>query len=271
MAAIAMTLAAVAFAAPASAQGKPDGVGGGGGKPPGVGDTEYGNNLSTPTIFVTGDGDSPMPTLRVECALSPQAPGDDGEAAVGGYWLQKTKAEWSASCTETSEADVVIDWGDNLTGTTALKANKVIRVEAGLFAPADATTTGYLVSKLTDEIDRLATYGTDGTVLTDTLTRVWDNDAHLTIDRKESDGSLTTLVDEAAVAEINSLGSVVYGFNWGQKGNFPQPGNYRITFTVSAATDITGVVDTVGDTDLPDLHTATLDLTLTPSGSKRAR
>ncbi|MDN4484004.1 hypothetical protein [Demequina lignilytica] len=283
---IAVALMTVALAAPAGAQGKPDGVGGGG-PPSGVGDSGLYNNLSVPTLLVSAAGQSPQPYLTMGCGTA-VAPGHDEQATdpdFDGYWTQKSESTWTATCGVVLAASAVIDWGDNLTGSTALKSGKTIRVEASLLAPVGAGDTGYYVEKLTDELDRYATYGTDGTTLAEaaadpgidlpapmTLARVWDPGAYLTIAELDKDDVVgSTVYEGVAVAEVNSAGAIVYGFNWGQKGAAPLPGSYRITFEVSTATTLTGVFDTVGDTDLPDAHTATLDIVLTASGGKNAR
>ncbi len=257
---VASALLATVIATPALAKGgPPDGV-------------EAGNNLSVPTVFVTGDATGLIPgtapTLRVPCLSAPQAPGADGVAAVDGYWLQKTEATWSASCSVVADAGVTLDWGDNLTGTTALKAGKVIRVETVLYADG-VTGTAYPITNLSPEgtLDRLAVYGTDGTAVTGTAAVVWDHDADFTITNVATGVSLTV----PATAEINSMGAIVYGYNWGQKGDFAPAGEYTITFTVSEDTTIGAVVDWNADTMSLADHAVTLDLTLTPKAGGGGR
>lgn len=248
-----------------------------GGPPTGV---ETGNNLSVPAIFVTADGTtipSTAPGLRAPCDWTSYAPGWDGALPIAeglpnaGYWLQKTAATWGASCAVASSAQVTLDWGDNLTGTTALKAGKTIRVEVGLFANGAAAATGYTIDNLSEEgvPDRLAVYGTndaDGTAMTP---RVWDHDATFTIATVPTDGSAPASFTIPASAEINSMGAVVYGFNWGQKGDFAAAGDYAITFTVSDDTTIGAVQDWNADTMTRTDHAVTLDITLSPKAGGR--
>lgn len=211
---IAVALMTVAFAAPAAAQRRPDGVGGGG-PPAGVGDTGLLNQLSVPAAFVNGTPLVAAPTLSLGCGPA-QAPGADGTPSDDvylDYWLQKSEAQWSAACSTVDTA------------------------------------------------------GTDMAV------RVWDPQAYLTIEAL-ADGLVvgSPIYSGAAVAEINSMGGVVYGFTWGQKGAAPLPGDYRITFAVSTAATITAIDDVTGDTEVvPGGHAATLDITLTASGGKKRK
>lgn len=203
------------------------------------GEETLGNNLSVPAVFVPGTGGAP--TLRLGCPPGPIAPDGPQSATFPGYWLQKTAATWSAACATRGSASVVADWGDNLTRSTTLKAGMPIRVEVGLLTTTDLT--GFVITNLTpDQLDRLATYGTDGSILGASAlgTRVWDSDAWLRI---QKDG--VTIHEARMTAEINSMGAVVYGYNWGIKGrsNTPATGDYVLTFTVSGATSITGLTD----------------------------
>lgn len=252
---LAAGLAATMVASPAFAA-----KGGTPGAPEKPGETS-GNNLSVPAIFVPDTIGAPA--LRLPCAEEPVAPGwDDSPTSVvyPGYWLQKTSATWSASCETATTASVVADWGDNLTNEeVGIKAGKTIRVEMGLLGPTAAPDDGFAVDKLDpDLLDRLSNYGTKGDPLAaGTATRIWDAGAHLTI--THADG--TPVYDGPATAEINSMGAVVYGYNWGQKGAPPAAGDYVIIFTVSNGTTITGV----DDGDYPHTeHTATLYLELLP-------
>jgi hypothetical protein len=245
--------------------------------PDGVGEETLGNNLSVPAIFVqTTDG---APSLRLPCSETAQAPGADGalpSSLYPGYWLQKTDATWSATCLVAESATVTADWGDNLTTAGSLTAGKPIRVEVGLFDPAAVGLTGYAITNLTPLLeDRIASYGTrglDGDAYTTgdagaPVTRVWDPAATLTIEQLV-DGSWVVVVPTAAMsAEINSTGSVVYGFNWGSKGrkNTPSSGDYRATFTTSGATTINAISDESG-INVPTftVNSTTLEFSLAP-------
>ena len=226
-------------------------------KPPGVGEEETaGNNLSIPAIFIP-DGTG-GPALRVPCG-DYVLPGDDGvpsSEAYPGYWLQKTEATWTADCAVAGSVEVIADWGDNVTSRPALKAKRPVRVEVSLLYPDDALDetddrVGFMVTNLTPELlDRLATYGTrpeDLFVTSDEgapLARVFDKGATLKIEKLDANGDPVAppIFDGPMSAEINSVGGVVYGYNW-QSGN--DVGEYRLTFsTVNAV--ITGIADVEG-------------------------
>jgi len=244
----AMMVASPAFAAKGGTPGAPSGE-------------TLGNNLSVPAIFV---GDTTYaPALRIPCAdaATAVAPTGPQSTVYPGYYLQKTEAVWSATCT-TAETGVHVlaDWGDNLTNDeVGVKAGKTIRVEMALMDDSGSTSTGYSVVKLEPEmLDRLSPYGTLGAPEAMTA-RAWDTGARLQITTAEG----VTIYEAAATAEINSTGGVVYGYNWGQKGSFPPPGDYVITFTVSDGTTFDGTVDTTDRAD-NTAHTATLEVTLLP-------
>jgi hypothetical protein len=262
------SLAVAVLTTPAlAAGGSPAGQG------PGGGEETLGNNLSVPAVFVGGT--TGAPALRIACADAGDgvAPGVDGvptSTLYPGYWLQKTAATWSAACATATSASVVADWGDNLTGTTAVAAGKPIRVEVGLLDPAATGRTGYTITKLTPDLaDRLATYGTNGDSFASaasgpTTTRVWDPQASLLIETLSGGVPGGVVYSGAAVAEINSGGAVVYGYNWGSKGKPPAAGSYRITFSVSDATTFIGLADGTPRLSYTD-HSTVLHLTLTSS------
>jgi hypothetical protein len=154
---------------------------------------------------------------------------------------------WTAECTTATVEDdvqVTATWGANLLGEAeALKAGRPIRVEMVLTesgGPPD--NPGYVVVNLTPTLeDRLSTYGTDGTEqLTDYT--VYDNGAKLKIEQCENVSCqniiATILPETTATAELNSLGNIVYGYNWGTKGrtNAPAAGIYKLTFTANNTT-----------------------------------
>ncbi|MGD8199650.1 hypothetical protein ACQE98_03190 [Ornithinimicrobium sp. W1679] len=217
-----MTTAAVAALVGLTMVGVPASLAKGGPPVGAEAEDETSNNLSVPAVFVPAVG----MTLNFPCG-PPVAPaevvGQLPSEIFTGYYLQGEDT-WQASCA-TADVDTVAvtaEWGDNLTNAP-LKANTPIRVEVGL-TTAGYTFTGFEVVKLTDELDRYATYGTLGVAVTPyPEVRAWDADAWLKIER--IDGLL--VVNGPATAEINSTGRVVYGYNW-QK---PLPGTYTVTFT----------------------------------------
>ncbi len=224
--------------------GGPGGGNGGGGGPP-TGE-EAGNNLSVPALFIPGlTGAPPLTFGTCGEATAPEDVATNvpstfsaplAPAPAGDYYVQK-EDKWQAECAAAGAgAEVTADWGDNLTGAP-LKAGTPIRVETGLLVNDGAALgmTGFTVWKLTDELDRLATYGTRGAADRNDAfaeVRAWDAGARLKIVR--DDGFI--VYDGAFTAEINSTGRVVYGYNW-QK---PLAGTY--TITVSAPNvNITGI------------------------------
>lgn len=243
------TSMAGAFSAPGGIPGPPPGGGGGGGggggHQPGE---ETSNNLSVPAVFVPSVGvGSPVcdGTARPAAGDTSTFPEDFvlplAGVATGEYYVQGEDT-WQAGCTAAAAGvlTAVPAWGDNLAGgSAALKVGSPVRVEVGL------TTTGYSLTgfdtvKLTDQLDRLATYGTLGVAETPyEEVRVWSSDAEF---------SITGPVDialQSMGAEINSTGRVVYGYNWRPS----VAGEYTIHFQAPA----------VGIT--------TADITVTVSGS----
>lgn len=205
-----------------------------GGPPVGGEAEEVSNNLSVPAVFVPTVG----MTLKYPCGLPVDPIGETTAfptlpvsenlplgVAAGDYYVQGEDA-WQAGCATGAEDAVSAraEWGDNLT-SAPLKANTPIRVEMGLLENTGTYPfTGFEVVKLTDELDRYATYGTLGVAVNPyPEVRVWDAGAQLRIERV--DGLI--VYAGVATAEINSTGRVVYGYNW-QK---PLPGTYTITFT----------------------------------------
>jgi hypothetical protein len=222
-----------AFAAKGS-PGPPEG----GGRP---GGETLGNNLSYAAMIVGGGG----PTLRLGCQDTAIAPSGPECTLYPGYWCQKTDATWSAACTTATVDDsveVTATWGANLLGDS-LKAGRPIRVEMVLTeSGGTADNPGYVVVNLTPNLeDRLSTYGTDGTTQSTDYT-VYDNGAKLKIEQCTDAACtppLTTILpDGTASAELNSMGNIVYGYNWGTKGkaSAPEAGIYKLTFTANNTT-----------------------------------
>jgi hypothetical protein len=245
-AALLVTGMAGAYSAPGGTPGPPDGAGGGGGnKPP----TEVGNNLSVPVVLV-GTG---APALNFPCGtvVTPDAPtlnqtpipfpdyfGDlalDGVPA-GNYYLQR-EHKWQAGCATAESGDLTATgaWGDNLAGGEAkLKVGSPVRVEVGLTvgtAPAGLDTTGFPTVKLTNQLDRDASYGTASLGADSDEIRVWASGSNLEITGP------TAVTVEPMAAEINATGKVVYGYNWRPS----KEGVYTLTFTASSVGVTTSV------------------------------
>ncbi|HRK94874.1 MAG TPA: hypothetical protein PK694_01015 [Rhodospirillales bacterium] len=205
-----------------------------------------GNNLSFPTKFIPSPTAAGAPTLRLACGA---AVAPTGSQCMPDYWCQKTDATWQADCTSAADATVHADWGDNLI-SGRLRAGKPIRVEMNLIDQSPILGDGYMVEKLTDEIDRLATYGTNGTVMNDANFRVFDSGARVKIECTAG-GCLSNFsgIDTVMPAEVNSMGNIVYGYNWGTKGpaTAPKAGTYKITFTSVKALISGGEGSSCGD------------------------
>lgn len=201
---------------------------------------ELGNNLSFAAKLVPGGG----PALRLPCAETASDPSGPRCTLFPGYWCQKTEAVWQAACT-TAAADgstlVSAGWGANLLGDASIKAGRPIRVEMVLTESGGPTAQGYVVTKLTDELDRLATYGTNGTIQNTNYT-VFDAGATLKIETCANAScevpTGTILPETIFTPEINSLGNIVYGYNWGTKGkkSAPSAGIYKLTFSANGTT-----------------------------------
>jgi hypothetical protein len=227
--------------------------------PPGKGkppvEDEFGNNLSVPAEFIGVNG----PILRLDCSTLPTAP--YGPQYSGFpidpsqlWWVQKTEATWQAACVAIDPLDsappieVTADWGDNLTGEGSLKAGKPLRVEMTLTDNNSGAKQGYIVEKLTpDLLDRLATYGTKGDSL-EAPFNVYADGAVLTIETCADTACEDRQPNPTVIpmtAEINAIGKVVYGYNWGVSGraDAPAAGIYKLTFSANN-TRITSVLET---------------------------
>ncbi len=228
-----------------------------------------GNNLSMPLIVVPSASAGDLPALRGGACGGNIAPTGAKSAMYPDYWLQKTEATWQAQCAVAARGDVVVNWGDNLISRPVLSAKQPVRVEVALENTPASPMTGYVVEKLTPDVeDRLATYGTKGAPTSFETVRVFDSGARLRIERTDGPGGV--IYDGPMSAEVNSVGAIVYGFNWGTKGKTARalPGAYRITFTTNATT-VTGLGE--GD-DAKATFTArssSVDIVLSPSAGRR--
>ncbi len=193
-----------------------------------------------------------------------------GIAFYPGYWLQKTAATWSAYCTEATAATVTAQWGSNLTDSPQAHADKPLRVEVGLLdmAATGDPYLGYNITNLTPTLpDQSSTYGTDGTTFLSGVnggaqTRVWGPGATLSI---RNTGTDSVIYNGPISAEINSSGSVVYGFNWGggNSGTVDPAGTYELIFTIGASITIDAV--TAGTTNQPTFTANSTTLTVVVS------
>ncbi|HYN56410.1 MAG TPA: hypothetical protein VES03_04340 [Motilibacterales bacterium] len=219
----------------AFAKGTPGGGGGGGG---GEEETTT-NSLSVPAIFVGG-----MLNTNLNCNGEAVAPTGTPQTGFTGenidplaYFYVQGVHTWQASCLPAESATgVAAAWGDNLTGDAKLKVGSPIRVEIGLDVGAVADMTGWEVVKLDLALDRLSRYGTQATAIEGDgwasnpttpypETRVWTAGTWLTIYPLSDEAS--PVVNEAATAEINSTGRVVYGYNL----RVTSLGKYMIEYT----------------------------------------
>lgn len=205
------------------------------------------NNLSVP-LWVTSDGSVISTPGGATCSAT-STPTDlvppTGTPINGypidplAYYYVQGIHKWQAPCATWDQATnglvpVAAAWGDNLSGDAKLKVGSPIRVEIVLTEDSDATQLGYAVVKLDPSaLDRESPYGTlatdDGTgsfsaTASDFVPLVYDSQAWLTI--VGNDG--TVVVDEAATAEVNATGKVVYGYNL----RVPSAQTYEITYTL---------------------------------------
>jgi len=237
---------------------------------PGEGE-ETGNNLAVPALFV---GTTTTNDFGLTCDgswfLEPQGEPTTGFPVAGYYYVQGENG-WQATCDYAgSAADVAAAWGDNLGGDARLKVGSPIRVEIGLFA-ADTTGTGWDVVKLEPEVlDRLSDYGilatSDGSggwtvdQMETPEKRVWAQGATLTIQNTGTGEYVTDNgpAGEAAGAEINATGRIVYGYNL----RVPETGTYLITYAFPGVTITSNDIGKIGD----DGHSVLLDIVVGPGG-----
>lgn len=228
-----------------------------------------GNNLSVPLVVIPSATPGDLPTLRGGACGAPIAPTGPKSSMYPAYWLQKTEATWQAQCVVAARGDVVVNWGDNLISRPVLSAKQPIRVEVALEHTPASPMTGYVVDNLTPDVeDRLATYGTKGAPIPFTTVRAFDSGARLRIERTDGPGGV--IYDGVMSAEVNSTGSIVYGFNWGTKGKAARalPGTYQITFTTNATT-VTGVGEGDDSKASYTARSSTLTVVLSPSAGRR--
>lgn len=228
--------------------------GGGPPHPPGEEGDEAGNNLSVPALFVpdtsgspfTGtcttsdDSADPVPPMGVD--LNGDGVYDDHLS----YYVQGVTT-WQADCAPAAADTLTVgaEWGDNLTNAP-LRAGTPIRTEIGFLADAAKfPMPGYVVEKLDPALlDRESHYGTLGNeVEAFNEVRVWDSG--VTLDIRSTDGLTVVANNIPFVAEVNSTGRIVYGFNW-QK---PVAGQYVITVHTPTIAMGTADAGTLSDTN----------------------
>ncbi len=199
------------------------------------------NNLSVPTFVIRGGG-----LTNITCATDTNwpaivpptgTPKDGYPVSPLDYYFVQGVNKWQAPCATwdatAMKVPVTAAWGDNLTGDAKLKAGSPIRVELVLSYDSIDTVDGYEVVKLfPDALDRESSYGTlamaDGlggweATPSQFVPLVYDQAAWLNIVNNTG-----FEVDEAATAEINATGKVVYGYNL----RVPTAGTYQITYTL---------------------------------------
>jgi hypothetical protein len=178
-------------------------------------------------------------------------PPEGGTLPVEGFYYIQGEATWQAECgTTTNMLSVEGDWGDNLGGDAKLSVGSPVRVEVGLLVDTTvhteyATLQGFKVVKLTEELDRNATYGTLGVPEDLNEVRAFDDGAMLRI----LDESGTAIYAAPFSAELNSTGRIVYGYNWRPTA----AGDYTLEFTAPAVKILNGTDD----------HTFTIAVTVT--------
>ena len=237
------------------------GAGGGGGGGGGGGEEGVANSLSVPAVFV-GTTIAPFTCATTTATLPsgttmtfprdfdlPLETQEDGTATPAGDYYIQGQATWQADCANAADNTVSAtgDWGDNLGGSASLRVGAPVRVEMGLLVDTTVNTDyaemqGFKVLKLTDELDRDATYGTLGTLENLGEVRAYDDGASWTI--TGPDGTISPAIS----AEVNATGRVVYGYNWSPA----VAGDYTITFKTTAVTLLNG----------SDSHTISINVTV---------
>ena len=205
------------------------------------------NNLSVP-LWLTSDGSvistpggaTCSPTSTPTELLYPSGDPISGyPISPLDYYFVQGIHKWQAPCATWDQltnglVPVAAAWGDNLAGDAKLKVGSPIRVEIVLTQDSLETQQGFTVVKLDPAaLDRESPYGTqatdDGTgtfnaTASDFVPLVYDSQAWLNITGPDPNWE----VDEAATAEVNATGKVVYGYNL----RVPATGDYTITYTL---------------------------------------
>lgn len=231
----------------------------------------FGSNLSVPAIFVPSSTSTGAPALRGGTCGNVMMPTGSTSLVFPGFYLQKSESTWQAQCGEVQSLDVLANWGDNLTVRPMLSSKQPIRVEVGLEYSPVTPMSGFVVEKLTPDLDdRVDTYGTRGDVTAFSKVRVFDSGVTLKIERIDGPGGV--IYDGPMSAEVNSVGAVVYGYNWGVKGKNTRalPGNYRLTFTTNN-TRLVGVDSSDAGKASFTSRSTSLDLTVSASSGFKGK
>ncbi len=244
----------------------------------GGGETTLTNNLSVPTIMISGGftgvtcGTPDAPSALVSPTGTPLTGYEIDPTA---YYYVQGVSKWQAQCFNDTFATATAEWGDNLSGDASLKAGSPIRVELGLFNsnPAVLPMYGFNVIKLEpSKLDRESAYGTlatsDGAggyyATAEILpARVFDSMATFSV-MNVATGAYVVPLGTNPTAEINATGKVVYGYNL----RVTQAGQYVITFVIPSV-DITGVDVGNYTTDPAAPDTVSLVITVTAGGGRR--
>ncbi|MFC2074236.1 hypothetical protein ACFLR3_03190 [Campylobacterota bacterium] len=168
------------------------------------------------------------------------------------YYKQKTASTWQGQWISTvapDEQNVTAKWGDNLISQT-LNTESIVRVEMVLSKALDTNMTSYKMVSLYGTKD-VEIYGTDGTEYNNSTAFVFATNAHLTIDRIDTNGNVLENVEDQPLfdpnvsdgpgkfaAEINVAGNLTYGYVWDLKQNPVPAGTYRITFSLDGQSQL---------------------------------
>jgi hypothetical protein len=233
------------------------------GPPEGGGEDTTPNSLSVPVINVGTTG-APF-TCSSTAAVMPTGdtltfptdfispittPPEGGSLPVAGeYYIQGVNT-WQAECGNAADNTLTVnaDWGDNLGGDAKTSVGSPVRVEVGLMVTNTEyqSMMGFDVVKLTEELDRYATYGTMGLLEDLDEVRAYDDGARLRIYFGD-----TLLSDDVFSAELNSTGRIVYGYNWTPAG----VGQYTLEFYAPS-------VQILNADDPAEGHTYSIDVTI---------
>lgn len=244
------------------------GPGGGGGE-----EETAGNNLGVPVIWPEGVAVALQGTM-----LAPNLAGASVNVDGKDWYIQKDPNNlWQAeNVALTPGVDPplyvsTIDWGDNLE-SSAVSSAGVVRVETSLYRTLETPMQGYTMQWLSGE-GTTEVWGTDGTLYSATEAMVYSPAARLTIQKFTQPPSTAVVTWNAAegkwdgdleapcfngvswetvdgpegfAAEINVAGKIVYGYNWKFKHSQPEPGTWRVTFSLDG-TNYPGTLNTFFD------------------------
>ena len=243
--------------------------GGGGG-----GDTGYGNNFAKALIFADGIGITGLTTsgtwttdvasIDFNTGLRPLSTEVVGYTTLPilrsadtytlndvTYYMQQTASTWQGEWLNGSgePQHVTAAWGDNLLSSN-ITSNSVLRIEMVLSKPVTTAMTSYTMQSLYGSQEG-EMQGTDGTTYANTTAFVFASNAHLVIEKLDTNGVpiVPALYDQTLWAgdgpgflagEINISGGFTYGFIWTLNSQTLPPeipslvGTWRLTFKLDA-------------------------------------